>query len=668
MTAQAPSARRSAADRFRSASRDLRTLGVGAPLRAAYEASKRLGGHALIFRRLVPTASDVPHGRSPFSWPTVPDDVRSRTIEAADRIASGTVEVFGRDLDVGDAPDWHALIETPGAWPKADWWQIDIRSSDRPGDVKWAWELGRHRHLVILARAAHLEPSNDVYRTVLERHLEAWITQNAPEVGVHWYSNLEIALRSITWLQILALAGDQLSPELRSAMWRHLHHSGRHLVADLPYTVSTMRNNHLLGDALGLIALGRAFGGRPGARWYSIGDRLFDRQVARHVRSDGSMIEDSVSYHRFVLEMLSMRVVLGEASPRVHQAMERAAQFLARLGVLEGPVPQYGDWDEGRLLAVADDPSRLEGSLLLALALAGDGAPADWKRTHDEVAWFAPGGAPQLPEPAETRGREVGGGIGRAKAGPWVVWLKAGSGPSHGHADLSSIAIAVDGQWLIGDPGTGAYNGPIEMRNQFRSSAAHNVVRVEGVDQLEPHRVFRWKHTALGVLGDPVDADGSVAMWCAHDAYTRLNPPHQVARVVSVAADGVTIRDFISGPPTDLSLSIQLGPKCVWDGDRSVIGIGDGRFAIGVKPTGASSSCTELRPMTGEWSSTYGSTAPSTVVSFDCGDATSLGWAVALPGSADQPNRSEPNVAFTGNEARLSIDSSHGAEVRAVEL
>jgi hypothetical protein len=257
---------------MRSAASDVKALGSGAPLRAAYEASKRLGGHTLVFRHLVARRGEGTPGRSPFETFDIPDDVHRRTTAAADRILAGTTELFGQDLQLGDPPPWHAVIHTEGTWPNEDWWHLDLRSSERPGDVKWVWELGRHRHLVILARAAHLEPSDKRYVEALERQLRSWIDQNPPETGVHWYSNLEIALRSIAWLQILALTSDRLSPELRSYVWNHLHHSGRHLIADLPHTIGTMRNNHLLGDALGLIALGRAFGGKTGDRWYRIGD------------------------------------------------------------------------------------------------------------------------------------------------------------------------------------------------------------------------------------------------------------------------------------------------------------------------------------------------------------------------------------------------------------
>src|SRR5205085_543734 len=148
------------------------------------------------------------------------------------------------------------------------------------------------------------------------------------------------------------LVGDRVSPRLVEGMHRHLWHTGRHLVADLPYTMSSMRNNHLLGDSLGLMSLGAAFG-RIGAAaaWWHWGRRLFRAQLRRHVRADGSMIEDSLSYHRFVLEMLTVRVLLGDAGSEEQRALAGAAQFLCRLGVLDGPVPQHGDWDEGRVLA-----------------------------------------------------------------------------------------------------------------------------------------------------------------------------------------------------------------------------------------------------------------------------------------------------------------------------
>jgi hypothetical protein len=273
---------------------DVRALGPGAPLRAGYEVSKRIGLHALVFGKLVPTRQPVPRLVPLLGPPAeVPHDAAERTLREARDVLGGLVTIFARQIDVGERPDWHRLLHEKGTWPADPWWTIDIRSTARRGDVKWAWELARHRHLVVLARAVHLVPGEVDYVRRLDAHLRSWVDQNPPERGVHWYSNLEIALRAINWLQVLALAGEQLDPAVRKVMTRHLYHAGRHLAADLPYTMSTMRNNHLLGDALGLIALGTAFRDDPAAtRWRRFGDGLMRRQVARHMRSDGSMIED----------------------------------------------------------------------------------------------------------------------------------------------------------------------------------------------------------------------------------------------------------------------------------------------------------------------------------------------------------------------------------------
>ena len=76
---------------------------------------------------------------------------------------------------------------------------------------------------------------------------------------------------------------------------------------ELPYTVSSMKNNHLLGDGLGPRRDSAAcFPSHPRPRGGSgSATALFLKQLARHMHADGSMIEDSLSYHRFVLEMLS---------------------------------------------------------------------------------------------------------------------------------------------------------------------------------------------------------------------------------------------------------------------------------------------------------------------------------------------------------------------------
>jgi hypothetical protein len=211
--------------------------------------------------------------------------------------------------------------------------------------------------------------------------------------------------------------------------------------------------------------------------------------------------------------------------------------------------------------------------------------------------------------------------MARAVRGDFAVWLKAGSGPSHGHADLLSVAIAHDGRWLTGDPGTGAYNGPLAERNHLRSSEAHNVIRVGGRDQLEPHRVFHWRYRAKGWIGHPVVFDDdSVVMWGSHNANRRLHPPRRVVRIVAVSGEGVSIGDWVEGEPTRLASTVPLHPDVAWDPEMGTLVVSDERFAF--------QSPGSVHELAGAWSETYGHRAAATRLAWELPAASRVTWSI----------------------------------------
>jgi Heparinase II/III-like protein/Heparinase II/III N-terminus len=647
--------------------RDIRSLGPALPVRAAYELSKRVGGHALVFNKVLGTPTDAPELISPYPTPeAITGGARERTTAEAQRILAGSVLLFGREIHLGDELDWNSVIHRDGSWPSRPWWRIDVAGPGRPGDVKWAWELGRHRHLVILARAAHLEPDDERYLDLLGRHLDTWLLQAPPEMGVHWYSNLEIALRSLAWLEILTLVGDRLHPGLRSQMTSVLHHSGRHLFADIFHTALTMRNNHLLGDALGLVALGKAFpGDGKAATWKRLGDTLMVRHVERIFSSDGSCNEDSVSYHRFVVEMLSVRVLLGDAPSTIRGALSDACQFLARLGALEGPVPNYGDSDEGRaIVSTNTDPNA--GAVALGLALTGTGANPEGRNDCDELAWYVGEGLPITPEPASVSGVNLGADIGRIGQGPFTVWLKAGSFESHGHSDLLSASILCNGQWVIGDPGTGTYNESPEERTFFRCSRAHNVVRIDGEDQRVPNRTFHWVYSPRGRMGAPIAIGEYVLTWGVHDAYQRLEHPSRVARVVMVSNHLVVVADWVDTPNTPYELSLSVHPNVEWRDRTLILDSGD-KLSL---------SAPTAKPIPSWWSDAYGSRRETIQLSVEGVTGQPIVWGVgddsaAAPQSAEGWVRVDDisvSISWTESGARLVATSGTTEEQANVTL
>jgi hypothetical protein len=636
----------------------VRALGFGAPLRAGYELSKRTVGHDLVFDHLV-ARGHVPSSFRRLDTPTsISDYVADRTRAHADEICAGRVQVFSTTIEVGGEPNWHAVLHDDGEWPVLPWWKIDIRSESRIGDVKWAWELGRFRHVVILARACWLAPSNDEYADTLRNHLTSFLDQNPPERGVHWYSNLELSLRAYALLQILSLAGPAIGSTLSERVVATLHRIGRHLIADLPYTVSTMRNNHLLGDAIGLCTVGFVFSDHKfGRRCTRIGDRLIRRFLRSAQRDGGTFIEDSISYHRFVVELLSVRATLGSAGPEILTSLKGAADFMARLGVLEGEVPQYGDWDEGRALITTDDPMGLSGSVRAALCLAAGTRDEGWAEVDDEVAWYCLGSVGSVATPpATTGGSDVGGGIARAVVGDMTVYLKAPAGDSHNHADAGAVAVRTDAGWLIGDPGTGTYNGDEEVRNHFRASIAHNVLRLRGIDQLEPHRAFRWKHRTSGRILEPVALDGGVIMSTWHDAYQRLEVATSIVRVVICLSEAILVADFVSAPDVG-NLAITFGPEVSLEDETAELG--GQTFVLNI--VGATSAANVVGS---RWSSTYGNSQPTASVEVQTTPRSPIAW--SLSRQIIEYSATDQSLSFDGG--RVSVHWLHTAAELRVEL
>lgn len=618
--------------------KDVRALGTSAPLRAVYETSKRTNGHKLLFRPVTGGYQSEPLDfghHLPLN-----EAARDRCLEDARLIVEHGTRVFGSRVATGASASWAMDPLTERCWPEdTPWWQIDIRTDARLSDVKFVWESARHRDLVVLARAVSLDPDGP-WLDKLQEMLVRWCRECRPEEGVNWYSSLELALRAIAWSQVLRLAGDRLSPGLRAELDDQLVASARHIMVELPYTMTSMKNNHLLGDGLGLVVLGKLFPSHPSSgRWQTMGDRLILKQLRRHMLPDGSMIEDSLSYHRFVLEMFIVRVLVGEAPRRVTEAMEAGAQHLISLGVLHGEVPQYGDWDEGRVLTDSAPAGDVAGAALLARHLSGGTTPNEAWARYDELAWYAEAESSRQMVTAEQSGAWESGHFSGAHHGVWGAWLKRSLTPSHQHADLTSVWIQHEGEWVTRDPGTGTYNGPLHVRDGFRTSAAHPVWRPRGDDLLGPHRAFRWERPTVACgHGHSTSADLSILVsW--HDGFAE----GRTLRVVMVEEAGVTVLDHLPAGARDWVMTLPEGSAA------DALAGADGTTTQGSD-----------QPFVGWMSTTYGDWHPSPWREVS-GNSGWVSWGAGQPRSVISSD--SQGVSVDG--AQLAIDEhATGVTVR----
>jgi hypothetical protein len=229
------------------------------------------------------------------------------------------------------------------------------------------------------------------------------------------------------------------------------------------------------------------------------------------VQADGSHFEQSTYYHVYALDMLLFSAVIEEMPPDYSAKLGRMTDYLDALLGTQRRLPFLGDDDGGRLFhpygardcfgraslaAMArgsvDDYAEMGAWWFGATPRSGTDAfvcqpldPGDFLTASDGAV--GPQGKSRLFEYAGIAIMQAGDTQLIADAGPM-----GSGGAGHSHADALSFVLRRGDQDLLIDAGTFTYVGDAKWRNWFRGTAAHNTVRIDGLDQATPVDPFRW--------------------------------------------------------------------------------------------------------------------------------------------------------------------------------
>jgi hypothetical protein len=470
-----------------------------------------------------------------------------RLLRRADRAVAGRFDLLGLvNLSFGHPIDWHLEPLSGKRTGRVHWSAINYLNPNVAGDKKITWELNRHGHFVTLGQA-YLLTKDDRYAEAFTSQLTGWLDANPPRRGINWSSALEAAIRAIAWLWALPCFAwsERLSP---SMIWRVL----KSLVQQGSYIESYMShyfapNTHLTGEALGLLYLGTALPWvAHAARWRELGLRILLEQLPRQVQADGVYFEHASYYHRYTTDFYIHAWLLARAAglalpPAVQQSLARLVDHLLWITRPDGMATVYGDDDGGRLLTLHQRPAGdFRDTLQIGAALFADGR---WKWAAGppgpEVLWLlGPEGLEAYDRLASVEPESV---VRRFDASGFVVlrdgwhqsssyvFVDAGAHGAmnyvHAHADALSFEYASGGVTWIVDPGTYTYTKDPALRDEFRTSSAHNTLLVAGQSQSQPNGPFSWSHVADTRLHEvTAETDGATCM-AEHNGYERLDPP-----------------------------------------------------------------------------------------------------------------------------------------------
>lgn len=468
-------------------------------------------------------------------------DARQR----ADRMLAGRYDLLGyHDVRFGTPPDWYADPIHNRSASRAFWSDIDYLDP-RYGDHKITWEINRHQHWLALARAYHLTRDHRYYSLVVDQ-LENWMAVNPPLRGVNWASMLEIGFRTISWIWSLhffasTAVDDDRAPwivDLLIGVNRQLEHVARNLSRYFS------PNTHLTGEALSLYVAGQVLPElRNSGRWAQIGRQILLDEAEHQILGDGGHAERSAHYHRYTTDFYLFAVLVARltgdpCTPRFEQVAHRVSDYLRDLADDRGHLPLLGDDDGGQLFPICHrEPWDCRDTLAAASAILErpDLAVSD---PPEELFWFCGDTIHNVPlyRPSSRPSAALpdsGYYISRTPEGDHLVFDAGKHGylnGGHAHADALSIVLTVRGLPLLVDSGTATYTMDSAMRNQFRSTAMHNTVVVDGRSQSQPRGAFHW-HT---------QSDARASMWHVAPAFDYMEGRHAgyepIVHVRSVAS------------------------------------------------------------------------------------------------------------------------------------
>ena len=380
--------------------------------------------------------------------------------------APAAAEIDFREQFFGKEIQWRRDPLSNYVWPLDYHRDLKLMRADG-SDVRVLWELNRLGHFLALARA-YASTHDERYSAEFLRQLKSWDEHNPYGRGPNWSCAMEVALRAMNLLAAFEVFRQSSQLNTASLEWflHLLQQHGNYIRRNLEFSYIAT-SNHYLSDVVGLLWLGLLLPELRDARsWREFGLRQMLLEMDKQVLADGADFEASTGYHRFVTELFLYSFLLCRANnveieTRYWTRLQQMLHYIRAYLRPDGFAPLIGDTDSGQVLPVvrrrADDHRYL----------------LDILTTETQ-----PVGSQAFPNAGTYIMRD--GDL-------YLCFNASGSGingrGSHGHNDVLSIEVAAGGRVFIVDPGTYVYSADLAKRHEFRSTAYHSTVQIDGLEQ-----------------------------------------------------------------------------------------------------------------------------------------------------------------------------------------
>ncbi len=500
---------------------------------------------------------------------------QTEIVMEAEAIMNGKIELFGKAHRFSDGWNWHLDLHTQQAFDKDSFYTAISIPAGKGQDVKFAWELSRFHVTWTLGKAYWTTNRRDYKEKFFALALD-WIEKNPFCYGVNWMSAMDVAIRAANWIAGFYFFNDDNPSEYEVAAWltilKSLWQHGVYLEHNLEYTRRS--GNHLLADAVGLLMLGVFFkASEQGRRWLALGKAILEEEILLQTYSDGVNYEMSVAYHRMVTEFFLTAFILMNLnkepfSSRYRERLSLMLRYIMHYTKPDGTAPLLGDADDGRLFWFRSDDDFNNHTALLPIAQTLFDFPFTSQEDDfsEQALWLLGTDGWELFQRKKRTAVPLAlqsmlfaeSQIAVMRHNGTHIFIDAGElgkkgWGGHGNNDTLSFELYANGVSWLADRGTFTYTAHPDLRNELRSTRAHNTVMIDGVELADFANAFKVKAdlTNPKILKWETSPECDVLI-AEHSAYQRLPNPIKHTRefLFDKQRDELFLTDRLNGRGT----------------------------------------------------------------------------------------------------------------------
>ncbi|MHB8276130.1 MAG: alginate lyase family protein [Candidatus Humimicrobiaceae bacterium] len=457
--------------------------------------------------------------------------------------------------------DWNIDFKSGYRWNNKIWYKKINQGGIKGADIKVPWELSRFYHLITLGQA-YILSQDENYTREFVYEITDWHLNNPPRFGVNWSCTMDAAIRACNMILGFSFFRDSklITSKFKYDFSKIIFSHGLHIIKNLEknYFVNT---NHYLSDIVGLLYIGLFFYDlKIGKKWVNFAIKELKKEMKSQVYDDGADFEGSTCYHRLVLELffyatyfsiknlcqlddykdlenLTIKVFGKEYAEKLFKMFD----FLKSITDANGSIPQIGDNDNGKLHILNVSQGLKACGLLSSGSVFYNREVLNIKKSFpdEEVLWlYGVNNFKNWVEVGNKNHNETkrfsfeNGGFYIMEESPVRMLITSGQNGQkgiggHSHNDKLSFNLSAKTEDIFVDCGTYIYTPMPKLRNQFRSTYAHNTVIVDKKEQnrFDETDLFFLYNDAKVKINNWIEGEDYYFFDGEHYGYLRLKEP-----------------------------------------------------------------------------------------------------------------------------------------------